>query len=496
MNKIYKTIITVTVLCYFICGCSKDYLDVNDNPNTSTDQNITPELLFPGGAGEAAALQPGFLFLDHWLGYFSPNGDYARDQTETSYNIDFTFSNPGWFGFYNSLFDLHLVKQKAMVEGGDTVLAAASMILSSELFQNVVDIWGDVPYSQAFQNSAYLHPVYDKAKDIYTDLLKTLDTAVGYMSQSAPLSFTAADVVFHGDQTLWIKAANTIRLRILLRQSQVESAVPTDELNKIKATGGVLGAGEDFGVNPGYANEINKQSPIYGAAGYTPEGIKASATDDANQYIINILELSNDPRIGRFFLPVDDNNDFIGNYYGDDPGNMYSGNSSSYFGPGFVSSASQKQWLIPSFESLFLQAEAIARGWLPGDAETAYKNALTESFSWLGVEDAENAANTYMQNADIANWSNAGSTVNSQVNFIVYQKYIAMCGIDPLEAWCDQRRLHFLDENDFISVNPSRISNKIPIRLLYPQTEYTTNAQNVQAEGDINQFTSKIFWQP
>jgi hypothetical protein len=78
----------------------------------------------------------------------------------------------------------------------------------------------------------------------------------------------------------------------------------------------------------------------------------------------------------------------------------------------------------------------------------------------------------------------------------VYQKYIAMCVIDPLEAWCDQRSLHFLPDNDFISANPSRISNTLPVRLLYPQTEYTTNSENVQAEGNIDQFSSKIFWQP
>jgi hypothetical protein len=70
-----------------------------------------------------------------------------------------------------------------------------------------------------------------------------------------------------------------------------------------------------------------------------------------------------------------------------------------------------------------------------------------------------------------------------------------MCCIDPLEAWADERRLHFLPEG-FISANPSRISNTLPVRLLYPQSEYTTNGASVTAEGDIDQFTSKIFWQP
>jgi hypothetical protein len=493
MKTSYK-IFSIAAIIVSIAGCSKDYLDVNDNPNTATDENITPELLFPQATNAAAALQPGFQFLNNWMGYFASNGDYSRDQTETSYAIDFNFSNTLWFNYYNTLFDLYLAKTKSLVAGGDTAIAGASMILSSELFQDVVDIWGDAPYSQAFNTNGYQHPAYNDAQSIYNDLLATLDTAISYMSNPAPLKFASVDIVFHGDQSKWIRAANTIRLRILIRQSEILGSAPTDQLNKIQETGGVLGAGESFSVNPGYQNEVNKQSPVYAAYGYTPQGVKAVASEDANNYILNILELSNDARIGRFFL--ENNGSFIGNEYGDDPGNMYPGAQSSYFGPGLVGSASQDQWIIPSFESLFLKAEAIARGWLPGDVRTAYEDAVTESFVWLGVPDAENEANAYLQNADIANWDNAGSSVDEQVNFIVYQKYIALCGIDPLEAWSDQRRLDFLEDDSYISDNPSKISNTLPVRLLYPQTEYTTNAQSVQAEGTINQFTSKIFWQP
>jgi hypothetical protein len=48
----------------------------------------------------------------------------------------------------------------------------------------------------------------------------------------------------------------------------------------------------------------------------------------------------------------------------------------------------------------------------------------------------------------------------------------------------------------YISLNPSKISNTIPIRLLYPQSEYTTNNANVSAQGTVDQFSSKIFWMP
>ena len=126
---------------------------------------------------------------------------------------------------------------------------------------------------------------------------------------------------------------------------------------------------------------------------------------------------------------------------------------------------------------MFLKAEAIARGWMPGDAETAFEAAITESFVWLGVPDAESAAADYIaDNPDIANWSNAGTTADAERQFVVFQKYIADCCIDPLESWADERRLHFLPE-DLSPLIANRISNTIPLRLLYPQSEYTTNGR-------------------
>jgi hypothetical protein len=143
---------------------------------------------------------------------------------------------------------------------------------------------------------------------------------------------------------------------------------------------------------------------------------------------------------------------------------------------------------------MFLEAEAIAPGWMPGNAQTAFEAAITENFVWLGVDDAANAASDYISTSDIATWSNAGTAVTDQAKFIAFQKYIALCGVDPVEAWVDQRRLNMLPAG-YISKNPSRISNTLPVRLLYPQSEYTANGSNVRAEGTINQFTSKIFWQ-
>ncbi|MGZ5287308.1 MAG: SusD/RagB family nutrient-binding outer membrane lipoprotein, partial [Flavisolibacter sp.] len=98
-----------------------------------------------------------------------------------------------------------------------------------------------------------------------------------------------------------------------------------------------------------------------------------------------------------------------------------------------------------------------------------------------------------MANVTTANWANAGATMMDRVRFIVYQKYLSLAGINPLEAWSDYRRLG-VPANLPLSVDPGRIGTGLPVRLLYPTQEYAVNRQNVEAEGNINQFNSRIFW--
>ncbi|WP_207514890.1 SusD/RagB family nutrient-binding outer membrane lipoprotein [Longitalea luteola] len=491
-RRICGAVLAVIVAC---TGCKKGWLDVNEDPNRATDANITAELIFPQAAHSVGArLASGNLqFIQNWMGYMSASGDFAIQQDETTYNIDFTFGDVLWQNNYNVLFDLYLVKQKALA-AENQVLAGAAMILSARLWQDMVDIYGNIPYSQAFQSNSYRQPAYDRAQDIYADLQKSLDTAITYMKAATVGSFNAIDIVNKGDKTLWTKFANTLKLRLLIRQSEMAGFNPGSEIAKIQANGGVLEAGQSIDANPGYVNENNKQSPFYANYGLTPAGAQASTSTRANRYFVNLLNTHGDPRIERFYNPPAAGGPITGTTYGLAAGNP-DGNHSSTMGPGIAGSATQNQWIFPSFESMFLKAEAIVRGWLPGNAQTAYEAAVVESFVWLGVENAVPEAQAYLADADIANWANAGSTVLQQARFIAFQKYIALCAIDPVEAWSDLRRLNMIPDKGYISVNTTRTS--IPVRLLYPQSEYTTNGDNVRAQGEnINQFDSKIFWQP
>ncbi|MCF3111867.1 SusD/RagB family nutrient-binding outer membrane lipoprotein [Niabella sp. CC-SYL272] len=501
-----KRISLLLVPALMMLASCKKFLDVNQNPNQATDKNIPYRTLFTGALESAAEQQAGGpTFLMHWMGYWASPGDYAIDQSETTYNVPNSFTNGVWTSTYDLLFDLYQTKTKALAEK-DSVTAGCAMILSVRYFQDLVDIFGNVPYSQCFNSYRTPQPVYDKAEDIYKDLSKVLDTAVKYlkanMNESQTAAFNKSDIATGGNLAKWNKLANTYRLRLCIRQSEVAGFNPAPEIAKVKANGGVLLAGESFSVNPGYTDADNKQSPFYGNFAYTPLGTGASATVRANNYMADILFNSSDSRWLYYYRPISGN--IVGCTYGLANGNP-TGASSSIVGTGTARSATQNAWIYPSFESMFLRAEAIARGWYVDNltnAKTAYEQAVTENYVWLNVTDAQEDAAWYLdgsQNpdgAEIADFSNAGNTAASRAKFIAFQKYIALNSIDVFEAWFDLNRLHMMPDNGYISVNPARVSNTLPVRLVYPDIERRTNAANVSAQGNINIFNTKLFWQP
>ncbi|RYY38415.1 MAG: SusD/RagB family nutrient-binding outer membrane lipoprotein [Chitinophagaceae bacterium] len=474
-------------------SCKKGFLDINTNPNSPTDANITPELIFPQAAAAVGARSASgnFTFLMNWLGYTGASGSYAIDLTETSYGIDQTFGEGIWQNHYNVLFDLQQTKSKALAKG-DTVLAGASMILSAKLWQELVDLFGNIPYKQAFGGSNVPRPAYDGGQAIYNDLQLVLDSAKNYMSRPSRSTFATIDIVNGGDKSMWVKFANTLKLRLLIHQSQILSATPTAELAKIMdggATLNIIRSGETIDVNPGYANEAGKQQPFYAVYGFTAADASANEITRANNYVLGFI--TNDPRRARLFTAV--GGSYVGVDYGASQGNPTS-NAASRFGPGLVlqpTSATRAQWILTSVESLFLEAEAAARGWIPADAHMAYDAAVTESFLFLGLTSTQ--ATGYLSSNLNATWP---AVQADQIKRILFQKYLAVTPLDPVEVYTDIRRVNFMPNSGYISVNPSRRANAIPNRLLYPQTEFTTNGGNVQSQNVTDIYTNKIFWQP
>lgn len=490
-----------------LAGCS-DFLNVNNNPNAPATSVPDPIL---AGALVATANNIALgtsAFAPYWAGYFAASGTYSSAGNVTqNFNLQTSsFGQQPWGVIYLNMSNYTLVENSGK---GYEYYNAISKIMKVFGYHTLVDCYGKVPYSASEKGFLNLNPSYDDDKTIYEKLVTKLDTAVIIIqaAQAAGASKTVpktADVMFYGDMNKWIRLANTMELRLLLRMSEVsgEASFINTEISKIVAnSGGFLGVGEDANIQPGYADAIGLQSPMWNLAGLAVGG--AVAGKDINRtsdYSLQFFKNNNDPRIDRLFRKPGDlpgvntaksPSDYFSIPWGTPPTGAYSTGNTSGFGLGVLGSASEPFFFLPAAESFFLQAEAAQRGWLNvGQEQTLYQQGIKESFRMLGVPNSDAAATAYFTSGkDNVDWS----VSSNKLKAIIVQKWAANCSIDWMESWCDVRRTGYPDDLP-ASQDPTKVSSTTPIRLLYPLVEYTTNSQNIPA--NISPFTSKIFWQP
>jgi len=500
MNTKRLKIWSIAAICV-LSACSKDYLDINKNPNKPS--NVTPGLVLTNALNSTATSTTGstefYAFSAAWIGYWNFSGAVAAFAEERSYQFT---SNYGplvniWNNLYHNLEDYDYVGRKGL-ELKNPFYVAVSKTMKAYDFQNLVDIYNNVPYREALKSTAVIRPAYDKAQDIYEDLARQLDTAASLFKANIGKVSTNDgnfDIMYKGDALKWGRFANTLKLRLLLRQSEMpgRAGYINSEIAKINANGmGYIGIEKDGGafVNPGYTNSDGKQNPFWKNFGYSP----ANAPVDnhryyiASEYAINFYQNNNDPRLGKLYTTLNDGKGttYSGSRFGptatspaDDPINR------SSIGRGLLKGADMPQPLFTNFESLFLQAEAAQRGYIAGSARGFYEQAVTQNFSYLGAD----GVTAYLAQSEISNWDLA----TDKLKLIITQKWAAMNGINDMESWADFRRLN-IPADIPVSDNPAATTRKIPVRMLYPQSEYNYNPDNVLAQGQISQFTSRIFW--
>jgi hypothetical protein len=304
---------------------------------------------------------------------------------------------------------------------------------------------------------------------------------------------------------------------------------------------GFLNSGETAKINPGFS--ASKPSPFYRYFAINENGVLAGIADNtkANAFAVGLgtrgelgyYRYNADPRENKFYLKPDVNPNAsvytARTYHKGIPYGAVSG-----FAPGFTgdslstinqinttspttglspNGASSDAWLMTSVESLFLQAEAAQRGLLPGvDPETALTAAIRESFTSLGLTttQADNYITGNAGYADVDYNAVAGGAVGNNVDgglyTIIAQKWFSLNGIAPFEVWSDYRRTDIVygegvsydqtGTGDW-ATNLSILNGaatSIPVRLFYPQSEYSFNEANVNTQGSISVFTSKVFW--
>jgi hypothetical protein len=441
-----------------------------------------------------------------------------------------TSSSPQlWDPYFGVLTNLNFIVQQAAATPAYGNYAAIATILEDLSFKNLVDLYNDIPYSKALQAQKDFYPSYDDASGIYDSIVISLDNAMATLQaniSNVNIDVPANDdVLFGGSLISWIQFANTIKLSMLVQQSNVSSkqAFLSAEASKTAANGFLT---SDALVNPGYTSA--QPSPIWANFGLSPSGaINTYFTYvKGNQASIDFYLSTNDPRVGYIYSirdqapntpgfnapwPVQDTN-YQADYTGTQNQISVPRQGVSGLGPGVIVSPNTSAVMMTAAESYFLQAEATLYGWLPGGngaAQTLYQQGITASYVFLGVGNdgggpgAIAAAQAYYgQNIGWVAFP-VGATVDSLDHTIIEQKWAALNGINNAVAYNDWRRTYSSAMNSGWPIVPVSISNSnynphMPFRWLYPTEEANNNNAAWTAAGgpSIDPFNNKIFWQP
>ncbi|PTT23011.1 SusD/RagB family nutrient-binding outer membrane lipoprotein [Chryseobacterium sp. HMWF028] len=340
-------------------------------------------------------------------------------------------------------------------------------ISSIFVWENIVDTFGDVPYSEALQvGGGQFAPKYDDAKGIYTSLLSRIDAAIAKINTSSP--GYSEDLVYGGNMSKWKKLANSIKLRLAMNLADVDPAT-SKAAAESAISSGVLGSNSDaYSMTFSGGTFTN---PIY-------DDLVASGRNDfvPSKVLLDFMNTNNDPRRAAWFTTVG------GIYKGGIFGSLNPYGNYSHLSSTLLSSTAPANLLSYS-EVLFLETEAAARGYsVGGSADVLYASAILASMNENGIAVADAA--TYIT-------ANPYNAVNWKLS-IGSQAWIALFN-SPFAAWNFTRRL---DSPVFVNP-PNSKTDGVPVRMPYSDQEYVLNKTNVTAAASKiggDKATTKLFW--
>jgi hypothetical protein len=482
----YTTLLLVVIL---MASC-EDFLDVNDDPNNPV--TVSPELVLPVAQNYSANV----MYLNRYINNLGNMMMYNWSQSDgfSWYYDEFNYAVNS--SFYARIFNYsyqNTLKQYQILEGLGAeydYYKAISKIMKSYHFQILVDLYGDVPYSEALQRGGEATPKYDDAATIYADLIAQLTAAIELIDNADVPEAVENDVMFDGDMTKWKQFANTIKMRIIVRVSDM--ATPPFNIATEIAAINTEGSGyitADASVNPGYVQQENQQNPLWDAFGQTVAGDNTMNNDAtcATDYVLAYLQSTNDPRIdyiyeepatGHLGVPqglLDYDTPVVDAFMPDLVSNI---------GPGIIKGADQDAILFTLAESKLNLAEAAVKSLITDDAQTLYQEGITASFVTLGLSAAQ-ASTYYTQAMNLVGWTTSANKIQA----IITQKWIAVNGMNAEQSWFDYSRTGYPAGLPISLLHPG---SDRPVRLYYPAGEYSSNGANVPTQPDA--FTAKIFW--
>lgn len=463
-NKFLYIYMMLIAMSFAACD---DYFDVNTDPNAATEPPINGLLASTTQRSAINTYNAG-TFTSFFVQYqASPN---QGSPTDTYDEVDYSGT---WGSFYDVMTDLYDMRELGAKQGAKEHEGVAKILMAYNL-ATVIDIWGSVPYTEAFSGEV-VTPDYDSDETLYQTVLQLLDQGIADLGAGSSSVRLAADSDFihGGDVDAWLKTAHALKARYLNHFSKTSGYNATEVLSNVdKAYTANADNAEvtRFQVRNPWAQVARNNANLL-LDGWLSEQF----IDALNGTTFGV----EDPRLPLITNPLAD-----GSYVGTPNGAGRRGDGTTaeecYLIEGKFYSATNSPLMMVTFAEIkMIEAEAAFRNNNKDRALNAFLAGIREHMNKMGVASTDTDA--YIAAAYPGLTAGTLTLTN-----IMREKYVVMF-LNP-ESWVDARRYDYQYQDFTLPQNANL--NEFIRRVQYPSTELTRNSANTPQVS----LTDRIFW--
>ncbi len=492
-----KKILILLAIVIALGSCDNGFDDLNVNPTKPTQLSPSTKLtyvqLYTGGSNYVAYL---FWNVIHLM----PN---VQQINTTHYGPIFNYKEGHTHWLFEEQYKTtvkNVVDLIHQLENSTEPTAATDLAIANIqkvlIFSRLTDAYGDIPYSEAGRGflDGIRFPKYDKQSDIYADMLATLETSVATLSAGGDNSYGSADILFAGDNSKWIKFANSLMLRLAMRMVKVDNAAAQTWASKA-INGGVMESNDDIAFIQ-YENSPDDRGPNVNPL------TKTFTSRNINQIKISktfmdFMKDRNDPRVSVLCSTVDGNTDFA-LQSGQDINNPARGSANSKPNINIFGGSGIVIYDAPFFfqtyaEVEFMLAEAAERwGLAGGDVEAHYNAGVRAAMKYLSMY----GHGVNITDAQVDAYLAANPFVAADALKMINEQYWVATFGNGLESYSNWRRSGYPQLVPF-DIAATLTDGQIPRRFVYPPSEKLNNPDNVAAAtaqqgGDT--LLTRVWW--
>jgi len=541
MKSKIHLLFSLTALIITQCGCTKDFKDINTNPYAITNQqlqanNANVSAYFATAQTYLVENQPWMtqldnFFGDNFIGYVYPPSGFRSNQYPCTF-----FNQDGWqdglwnFGYNDVMGPTERIISNAKSASPGTATSQSQLAIARIIrvagMHPLADGWGPIIYTKYEAQNSDGSYTYDSQQDVYNAFFADLDSAVTSLSAivaaNTPSTFASLDMIYGGNYTKWIKAANSIRLRLALRLTRVDNATAKAQVQKaLSNTYGIITSNAD-NMHVAY-NSSSGGGFVQVSRDWTDERLGADFETILTGYndprLPLFFSVATDATVGPIFKGIREGADISakGDYVG------YSAVNTTTFGANPASSTNDLN-IITAAEVNFMLAEIALRGWLTGSyngtAQSYYQAGIKTHFDIYGISntaytayiagttlpvnyvDPKKAAHNIAAVNLVPAKYDATNTNEYQLQQIITQKWIALFP-NGKEAWSEWRRTGYPKVfTNYLNFSGGTISTTDGARRIFKFAlgEYQNNAAGVQDAvkklGGTDVGGTHVWWDP